>query len=238
MCGRFTQATDPAEIAEAFEADLTDEAAALPPRWNVAPTQDVAVVVAREGSRRVEAMRWGLVPAWASSPAIGSRLINARAETVAATPAFRVAIHRRRCLVPATGFYEWRREGRRRLPYHARPRDGRPIAFAGLWSLWRHPDTEEWLRSCSIVTTGPNAVISPLHDRMPVVLDRAEWPRWLDPTSAPDEVRAMLHPAPDDALELVAVSRLVNDVRNEGPELLEPPDAQPAEVEPLTLPLG
>ena len=238
VCGRFTQATDPAEIADVFDAELTDEAAALPPRWNVAPTQEVAVVVPHEGGRRVEAVRWGLVPAWASSTAIASRLINARAETVATTPAFRVAIQRRRCLIPATGFYEWRRDGRRRRPFHVRPRDGRHIAFAGLWSLWRDPQTEEWLRSCAIVTTTPNAVVEPLHNRMPVVLERALWARWIERSTELSEVHAMLAPAPDDALELVAVSPLVNDVRNEGPQLLEPAEGDPTEAEPLTLSLG
>jgi putative SOS response-associated peptidase YedK len=240
VCGRFTQTTDPAEVAEAFEADLSAEARALPPRWNVAPTQDVTAVLPHEGGRRVEALRWGLVPAWASSPAIGSRLINARAETVASTPAFRVAIRRRRCLIPADGFYEWRREGRRRQPFLAAPAHGGPIAFAGLWSLWRDADADEWLRSCAIVTTTPNAVLAELHDRMPVVLEPDAWARWLDPDADPGEVRALLRPAPDDVLRLVPVSPLVNDVRNEGAHLVEP--IAPAVADPvpeaLTLPLG
>jgi putative SOS response-associated peptidase YedK len=240
VCGRFTQTTDPAEVADAFDADLTDEARALPARWNVAPTQDVAVVLPHEGGRRVEALRWGLVPAWASSPAIGSRLINARAETVATTPAFRVAIRRRRCLIPADGFYEWRRDGRRRMPFLARPVRGGPIAFAGLWSLWRDADTDEWLRSCAIVTTTPNAVLAQLHDRMPVVLERSAWERWLDVDADPGEVRAMLRPAPDDALRLVPVSPLVNDVRNEGARLVEPvvPVSAESVPKPLTLPFA
>ncbi len=240
MCGRFTQTTDPAEVADAFEADLADEARALPPRWNVAPTQDVTVVLPHEGGRRVESLRWGLVPAWATSPAIGSRLINARAETVATTPAFRVAIRRRRCLIPADGFYEWRREGRRRQPFLAQPTGNGPMAFAGLWSLWRDPEADEWLRSCAIVTTTPNAVLAGLHDRMPVVLPPDAWAPWLDTDTEAGEVRAMLRPAPDDALRLVPVSPLVNDVRNEGARLVEPvvPVAPDPVPEALTLPFG
>ncbi|HET7677546.1 MAG TPA: SOS response-associated peptidase [Candidatus Limnocylindrales bacterium] len=224
MCGRFTQQRDPAEIAQAFDAELDAEAEVLGAgRYNVAPTDPVVAVVAHEGRRRLTAFRWGLVPPWAADTRGAARLINARAETVTSTPAFRVALRRRRCLIPADGFYEWRREGTRRLPYLLRARDGRPLAFAGLWSLWREPDGDDWLRTCSIVTSAANRFIAPLHHRMPVSLPKEAWSHWLDPTlTDAGALRALLEPSPEDLLEAVPLAPLVNDVRRQGPELVEP----------------
>lgn len=224
MCGRFTQQQDPAELAGAFEAELDDTGRELDGgRYNVAPTEDVHVVVERERRRVVSAFRWGLVPAWADDLRVGSRHINARAETVLYSPAFRTAVRLRRCLIPADGFYEWQHRGGGRQPFLIRRRDGDPLAFAGLWSLWRDPGQDEWLRSCAIVTTTPNELMAELHDRMPVVLARESWSTWLSADGVDlGELRGLLAPCPAGDLECHPVSRLVNDVRNEGPELIAP----------------
>ena len=182
-----------------------------------------------EHRRRLGTFRWGLVPWWAESPAGASRMINARAETLLSKRAFREAFARRRCIVPADGFYEWRKEpDGRRQPFYIRRADGEPLAFAGLWERWRDPsDPDRRLATCTIVTTRANATVETLHDRMPVVLPRAAWERWLDPSCEDtSEVVGLLVPAPADALVLSAVPPLVNNVRNDGPELVEPVAAQ------------
>ena len=195
------------------------------PRYNVAPTQYAPVVRNRPRPWRfVEPLRWGLVPFWARDLAIGNTLINARAETVAAKPAFRDALHKRRCLVLADGFYEWRRDGKRRRPYYIRRPSHRLMAFAGLWERWRAPDGR-WLRSFTIITTTASARIAPLHDRMPVVLERADWEAWLEPAPSPVPVEALLGllaPLPDDALEAFEVSSLVSSPANEGAACIAP----------------
>jgi putative SOS response-associated peptidase YedK len=221
MCGRFTQERPTSELAEIFEAD--DLAGALGGRFNVAPTNEAAVIVQREDRRAVAAYRWGLIPHWAKDPKTGNRLFNARAESVAVSPMFRDAFRRRRCLVPVDSFYEWRRDGKVRQPFRIVGLDGRPLALAGLWAGWRDPETEEVRRTFTIVTTAPNAEVSAIHDRMPVLVPPGAWARWLDP-SLPDlgELQGLLVPAPDGTLETYAVSRAVNNVRNDGPELIEP----------------
>jgi putative SOS response-associated peptidase YedK len=220
----MTQQTDPSEIARIFDAEIRQPAdfADLPPRYNVAPTQPLTVVVQREEGRFVEQHRWGMVPAWSKSvAATGARLINARAETAARSPVFRTSFVSRRCIVPADGFYEWRREGRSRIPFLIRPRDGRPMAFAGLWSPWRDPASGEWLLSATVVTTVANATVGVLHDRMPVILAPRAWAAWLDPWITDEGLlRNFLGPAADDSLEFVRVSSRVNSPHNEGPELL------------------
>lgn len=221
MCGRFTQERPTSELAEIFEAE--DLAIGDGGRYNVAPTDEAAVIVQRDERRAVTAYRWGLIPHWAENAKVGSRMFNARAETLTSSPAFRDALRRKRCLVPVDAFYEWRREGAVRQPYTIARADGRPLVLAGLWSGWRDPATETVRRTFTIVTTRPNDTIAELHDRMPVILDDAAWPIWLDPgQSESGELLAMLEP--DDRVELVLrpVSRLVNDVRNDGPELVVP----------------
>jgi putative SOS response-associated peptidase YedK len=170
----------------------------------------------------VTAYRWGLIPHWAENRRIGSRMFNARSETLARSPAFRDALERRRCVVPVDSFYEWRREGSVRQPFRVVHIDGRPLALAGLWAGWRDPETDMIVRSFSIVTGEPIDLIRPIHDRMPVVLSEDRWPLWLDPDADPAELQGLLQP--DPTLELIAypVSRLVNDVRRDGPELIEP----------------
>jgi putative SOS response-associated peptidase YedK len=221
MCGRFTQQRPTSELAEIFGAeDLVDAAGG---RFNVAPTDEAAVVVQREDRRAVTAYRWGLVPFWAKDPKIGNKLFNARAETVATAPAFRDSFLKRRCLVPVDSFYEWRREAKGKRPFSIDRPDGRPLALAGLWSGWKDKETGEIRRTFTILTTGPNALMRTIHDRMPVVVPEEDWDRWLDPTADdPDELVALLVPAADGSLEAHPVSRLVNDARNDGPALVEP----------------
>lgn len=225
MCGRFTQQRPSAELAALFGAE--DLAESPGGRFNLAPQQLGLVVVEREDLRRaIVPYRWGLIPSWARDPRVGNRLINARAETVAVTPAFRGSFAKRRCIVPADGFFEWQRlSPRMRQPNLVRRIDGQPMEFAGLWSIWRDPTQPEAepVRTFSIITTAANATLAPVHDRMPVILAPAERDRWLAPATAdPGELTGLLRPAPDDLLELFPVSRLVNDVRNEGPELVLP----------------
>jgi len=219
MCGRFTQQRPASELAEIFGAEpLMDDPGE---RYNVAPTDEAAVVVQREDRRAVTAYRWGLIPHWAKEAKVGSRMFNARAETITSSPAFRDAFVRKRCLVPVDSFYEWKREGTARQPYRVVRRDGAPLALAGLWAGWRDPATETVRRTFTIVTTTPNAVVAELHNRMPVIVPDEAWARWLDPRPTElGELRALLEPSDEVALEIAPASRLVNDVRNDGPQLL------------------
>jgi putative SOS response-associated peptidase YedK len=221
MCGRFTQRISSGEFGRIFGAD---DLADLPAdRFNVAPTDPVAAVVQREHRRALVACRWGLVPRWASDVRIGSRLFNARAETVATTPAFRDAFRTKRCIIPANGFYEWQRgpDGGR-VPHYVSRADDAPLAFAGLWSTWRPPAGGDALRTCTILTTTPNELVARLHDRMPVILSPDCWASWLDPAMhEPGPLLRMLRPSPAEELDVYPVAPLVNSVRNNGPLLVE-----------------
>jgi putative SOS response-associated peptidase YedK len=221
MCGRFTQQRPASELAEIFAAEpLVDDLGA---RFNVAPTDEALIVVQREDRRAITAYRWGLIPHWAESAKVGSRMFNARAETLTSSPAFRDSLLRKRCLVPVESFYEWRLEGTVRQPYTIARADGRPLVLAGLWSGWRDPDLDQVRRTFTIVTTAPNETMAAIHDRMPVQLGEADWARWLDPGLAdPGELLALLEPRAEPALAIRAVSLLVNNVRNDGPELILP----------------
>jgi putative SOS response-associated peptidase YedK len=235
MCGRYASTRNPATLAVDFDAlDATDDAAPAAD-YNVAPTKPVLSVVTRhprdsDGNpdpdrtvRSIRVMRWGLVPHWAKDPGIGSRLINARAESAAGKPAFRDAVARRRCLLPADGWYEWQRSGDHKQPFFITPADGSPLALAGLWSTWRGPEsTAAPLVTCAVLTTEAVGPLREIHDRMPLVLSAHAWQAWLDPDS--DDVRALLDPPSEllvQALELRPVSTAVNDVRHGGPELVE-----------------
>ena len=204
-----------------FDAELPPDD--LKPTYNLAPTDEAAVVVERGERRAIRAYRWGLIPSWAKDEKIASKLFNARAETLATSGAFRESFRRRRCIVPADAFYEWQRIAGTRQPFLIRRVDGRPLALAGLWSGWHHPETEQVIRSFTIVTTEANRTLAGIHDRMPVVLAPRDWSRWLD-TADPDveELNGLLVPAPEGELELYPVRPLVNNVRNNGPELIEP----------------
>ncbi len=225
MCGRYRLHTAPGVLADWAETRL-NPLPNFPPRWNIAPTQD-ALVIRRHpetGERHLDPLRWGLVPHWAKDAAGAARLINARSETVATTPAFRDAFRKRRCLVPADGFYEWQAVAgaARKQPYTIQLASGQPMAFAGLWEGWRDPASGEVLRSFTILTTDANRTLAPLHHRMPVILDRAAWPAWLgEDAAAPEDLRALLRPCPDEALLAWPVAPRVGNVREDDPGLIE-----------------
>ena len=189
------------------------------PRYNVCPTDPVAVIIAAQGRRRLGPMRWGFIPRWYKTPTDGPLLFNARAETIAEKPAFRDAVRRRRCLIPASGFYEWTKEGETRLPWYITRTDAEPMVFAGIWQSWQGP---EGLRvaSCAIVTTAATHEMAQLHDRVPVALDPADWPLWLG--EAGHGAAPLLQPPPEGALAFRRVGTGVNSNRAEGPELIEP----------------
>jgi putative SOS response-associated peptidase YedK len=219
MCGRFTQKAKPRELAERFEVP---EVPLFEPRYNIAPTQAVPVVRATPEGRELALLRWGLIPSWADDPAVGSRMINARAETVAVKPAYRSAFRKRWCLIPASGFYEWASEpGRKKQPIYFRMKDEAPFAFAGLWEVWsKGPEPVE---SCTLITTTPNELVAPVHDRMPAIVEPQDYGWWLDPRADdPAALAALLGPYP--AAEMVAypVGRLVNDPRHDGPDCIAP----------------
>jgi len=216
MCGRFTSSAPGDIVAQTF--GLSD-VPVLVPRYNLAPTQDVPVIRRRDGTSKLDLLRWGLIPAWAKDATIGSRLINARAETAAEKPAFRAAFGQRRCIIVATGFYEWARTRGGKQPWLIRFRDGRPFALAGLWEAWHGRDGI--LETCTIITTEPNAVVAPLHDRMPVILAPEAVPGWLDPaTQDPGVLRRWLVPFPADDLTSHPVSPRVNNPGNDDPSLV------------------
>lgn len=220
MCGRFAQPRSSEELAAIFRARPAAEIAG--DRYNVAPTDEVAGVLEHHGERVIEPFKWGLVPWYAEDSEGGARLINARAETVEHSPAFRTSFAKRRLIVPAEAFYEWHRADGRRQPFAVRRRDGEPLALAGVWAIWRDPETGERLYTCSIITTVPNDLVAPIHNRMPVVLDQADWDRWLAEGTPLKELRPLLYPFPSEALDAYPVSAAVNSVRNEGAELLAP----------------
>lgn len=218
MCGRYTLTADLGELMRRFEFDgdwLNFEAA-----YNIAPTQDVLTVVA-DDTRRGGYMRWGLIPHWARNISVGSRMINARAETVAEKPAFRDALRRRRCLVLADSFYEWQKTGSGKRPMRVVMKSGEPFAFAGLWSVWKDPDGNA-VPSCTIITTEANELLRPIHHRMPVILPRDMEEFWLDrDVDDPAALGSVLVPYADGEVEAYQVSTLVNSVANNGPEVIE-----------------
>ena len=223
MCGRFTLRAPVSVVAEQF---AVFEVPPFEPRFNIAPTQPVPVIrLAPHGNppeREFVLLRWGLVPAWAKDPAVGNRMINARSETVATKPAFRAAFRRRRCLVAADGFYEWQRTGKRKQPYFISLRDDRPFAMAGLWESWEGPGHAA-IESCTILTTEPNDLMRPIHDRMPVILPPDTYRQWLDPAvQDPQHIEPLMGPYSADAMVALKVSTYVNRPGNDGPQCIEP----------------
>jgi putative SOS response-associated peptidase YedK len=229
MCGRYRLSTHPHALYEQFalEMDHPDERE-IPPRYNIAPTQPVLAVRLRPDGRRERVLlHWGLIPPWAKDPAIGNRMINARAETVAEKPSFRNALRRRRCLIPADGFYEWRKRANGpKQPFDIARADGAPFAFAGLWEHWLGPNGEE-IESCTVITSEANALMRPLHNRMPVIVDPADYETWLAGAGElARDVQALLPllaPREWPAMRARPVSRAVNNARNEGPQCIAPP---------------
>ena len=218
MCGRYALHSKPEVVALAFGLDAVPPYAA---RYNIAPTTPVLAVREPGGVREGALLRWGLVPRWAKDPSMGARMNNARAETVAEKPSFREAFRRRRCLIPADGFFEWKPEGGVKQPYYITPSAGGLFAFAGLWEEWQGPEGP--LQTCCVVTTDANGPMAEVHERMPVMIEKADWARWLE-CKPGNTVSDLLHAPPDDAIAIRRVSRAVNNARNDLPQLIEPED--------------
>jgi len=246
MCGRYASSRRPEDLLEEFEVDEALIEQPLEPDYNVAPTKDVYAVVERppkgeerpEAQRQLRVLRWGLVPSWAKDPAIGNRMINARMETVAEKPAYRRAFAKRRCLLPADGYFEWyptderTKSGKpRKQPFFIRPQDGGVLAMAGLYEIWRDPERDEddparfrW--TCTVITTEAEDSLGRIHDRMPLMVDPAQRDAWLDPTTSSESLLDLLQPAAPGRLEAFPVSTLVSNVRNNGPDLVVPLPAE------------
>lgn len=224
MCGRYTLRVSPKQLAEIFEA-LRELESTFRPNYNVAPTHMMPIVRLHEdGKRHLELLRWGLIPFWAKDVKIGYSLINARADSVASKPSFRAAFKKRRCLVPADGFYEWTPapKGEKKQPSHITVDKGEPFAFAGLWEGWTNPADSTELETFSIITTDANALMAKIHNRMPVILPREKYDDWLSPESTPETLQSLLAQYPAKKMKAQTVSTLVNSVKNNVPECLEP----------------
>lgn len=219
MCGRYLLISPVEAMRRFFDVGGLLN---LPPRYNVAPTQDAPVLrLDKEGRRELIQMRWGLVPLWAKDLSMGARCINARAESLERKPAFREAFRQRRCLVPTDGFYEWEKKGKVRQPWRIGPAEDGLMALAGLWERWRAPDGGV-VRSFAVITTDANELVAPLHERMPAVIPPDGFSEWLDPATSPERLREMLRPYPSNRMKAYPVSRRVNDVRNDDPSCIEP----------------
>lgn len=231
MCGRYALTSPPELIASLFGITLLSQIRA---RYNISPTQSAPVVRQRKEGRALDELRWGLVPHWAKDEKIGLQTINARAETADAKPAFRGAFRRRRCLVPADGFYEWKQlTPKRKQPYFIHRKDGAPLAFAGLWETWRHPDDpgSPPLESFTILTVEPNDLLRPIHNRMPAIIPPEDIDRWLDPDADdPAALKPLLRPSPPTELDLYPVSTLVNRAGNETARCVERAEGPPPDV--------
>jgi putative SOS response-associated peptidase YedK len=216
MCGRFTLTVDPADLQAAL--DLGDVPKQLSPRYNIAPTQPVAVVTSPT-DRKVEIFQWGLIPSWSKDPSMGSRMINARVETIEEKPAFRVPFARKRCLILADGFFEWKALDQGKQPYYIRLASGEPFAFAGLWDHWTSPEGDE-RKTCTIITCEPNELMSQLHNRMPVIFDKTTMWDWIDPDAPQLALKAMLAPYAKP-MTAYPVSRAVNRPENDSPTIVK-----------------
>ncbi len=219
MCGRFTLRAPAQDVAGLF--DVLD-VPALTPRYNIAPTQQILTIGQNATTRAAGSTRWGLVPSWADDPKIGSNFINARGETVGSTKAFRDAFRKRRCLIPADGFFEWNAHGKGKQPYLFQRPESRPFSFAGLWESWE-PEDGPPLLTCCLITTAANGVVGQLHDRMPVIFSSADaFTAWLEPKATPEGLQKLLLPADDDLLTAVRVSKQVNNSKFDVPACIEP----------------
>lgn len=216
MCGRFTLTASIDVVQDLFEIQSLPS---LEPHYNIAPTQDVLAVRETPHGREGALLRWGLIPSWAEDRSIASKMINARSETVAQKPAFREAFQHRRCLVVADGFIEWERRGSVKQPYWLQLDDGSPLGFAGLWERWRD-EAGAWLETCTILTTTPNTLVSPIHNRMPVIVPRSDYGVWLDPAASPGDLGVLLTALPANQMRSTAISTRINNVRNDDPDCL------------------
>jgi len=220
MCGRFTLTINPDQLQQQFGLSEPPPRE-MAPRYNIAPTQAVAVI-ANNSDRKLELFQWGLIPSWAKDPKIGSKMINARAETLAEKPSFRTALKRRRCLVVADGFYEWKKTGSGKTPMYIQLKDGQPFGFAGLWEAWQSPE-DGLIKTCTIITTTPNALLAGIHDRMPVILPREAYDQWLAPEELPAvETLPLLQPYDAALMRAVPVSTRVNSPAVDSAELIQP----------------
>jgi putative SOS response-associated peptidase YedK len=230
MCGRFSMAVPLPALLSRFPVGRAPSS--LTPRYNIAPSQKVPVILPinpNDGGLALEELRWGLIPSWAKDPAIGNRLINARAETLTEKASFKRPFQSRRCLVPADGFYEWRftRTTKGKIPMRIRLKSQAPFAMAGLWERWKDAEGKE-LRTFTIITTGPNAVLEPIHNRMPVILKRQDEEAWLDPKVASTRLTALIAPYPAEEMEAYEVSKLINNAAVDTPDCIEPATPPPA----------
>lgn len=220
MCGRYTNTRDLETLAQEFS--LASIESDLKPSYNIAPTQRVPVLITKDDALSLVTMRWGLVPSWAKDAAIGNKMINARAETLAEKPSFRNLIGRKRCALVADGFYEWRSEGNAKTPYYIRLKSQEPFAFAGLYDIWQSPENET-LTTCTLITTAANELMEPIHHRMPVIFSKSEVGAWLDAGETDKaQLLTLLRPYPSAAMEAYAVSRLVNAPQNNSPNCIRP----------------
>lgn len=220
MCGRFSLIASGAEVAAHYDLATVPK---LAPRYNIAPTQPVAAVRLANDSteRELTYFQWGLVPSWSKDPSVGSRMINARSETAADKPSFRSAFKRRRCLIPTSGFYEWQKSNGGKQPMYIHPSIGDLMSFAGLWEYWQSPDGSE-LETCTILTTGPNEMMESIHNRMPTIIEPADYTMWLDLETPADQLMHLLRPIESDFLDAYPVSTAVNNPRNEGETCIAP----------------
>ncbi|MGB1287328.1 MAG: SOS response-associated peptidase [Aggregatilineales bacterium] len=222
MCGRYTLTTDSSTLQKTFNLDELPEVE-IQARYNIAPTQPVSVITSAR-PRQLTFMQWGLVPSWAKDPSIGHKMINARSETVHEKPSFRSAFKRRRCIIPADGFYEWKKEGKVKKPQFIHMKNRAVFGLAGLWETWQSPHGDE-LITCTILTTEPNDLVKPLHHRMAVILPSDHYDTWLNTDSDAPELKALFDPYPPDDMRAYEVSTMVNSPRNEGPDLIVPYEA-------------
>ena len=219
MCGRFTLQITKEMIAEIFGISILQD---IQPRYNIAPTQQVAIVrTSPDGTKHLDLLKWGLIPSWSKDPSIGSRMINARSETADTKPSFRSAFKNRRCIIPASGFYEWQDVGGKKHPLYVKLKGNNLMLFAGLWEHWKSEEGET-IESCTILTTTTNELIRPLHDRMPVILDTHDIEPWIDPhTKDPEQLKPLFKPYPTEEMEMYPVSDMVNSPRNDTPDCIK-----------------
>jgi putative SOS response-associated peptidase YedK len=219
MCGRFALVTEKHILELLFQLEIRED---FQPRFNIAPSQKVMAcrLSPLQGNRELASFRWGLVPYWCADESMGSRMINARSETVTEKPSFKYAFNKRRLLIPASGFFEWKKEGGVSQPYYIYRKDEKIFSMAGLWERWEKGKTP--LETCTILTTNPNSLVAPYHDRMPVIIDPRHYEVWLDPAAETETLKALLAPAPAEELAVRPVSRLVNSPANDSPELINP----------------